>query len=243
MPVSKDEEAKIICADCTVEPDLILLSSDGVKLAAHAQNLERYSMGFPPASFNVTDWDEVQTVELEETSGTLRLLLQYVHLKPQPDIERIPFEQLEALADALEKYLVYGGMMVCKLYMKSNASVHPMNVLRYAVKHGYKDVADKAAPYTITYSPFEVRGFFGNNSRVFHIWVAYRDQWMSALPLIYTRDIPYPTLHRGGQTKCELWDPFRDAVRRDVECLPSQIARFDDVVAGRIKLDLQSCDR
>ncbi|KAG6859800.1 hypothetical protein C0995_003832 [Termitomyces sp. Mi166 len=176
----------IECPDCSLKTDLIFVSSDGVKFAAHAKNLERYSEGFPPATFNPVETD-LQVVHLEEESSTVRLLLQYMHLKPQPDIEKISFTELEELANAVEKYLIFSAMMVCKLCMK--------------------------------------------------------DQWMAALPWIYTRDIHVPTLHRGGLQECDLWEPFRDKVRRDVDCLPSQIARFEELVAGRIKADLGSCDR
>ncbi|KAG6867647.1 hypothetical protein C0993_012757 [Termitomyces sp. T159_Od127] len=270
--VSKDEEvevdqSKVIdCPDCSSPTDLILVSSDGIKFAAHAQNLERYSEGFPPARFiNTPDGAEPQVVHLDEKSGTLRLLLQYMHLKPQPDIERIPFSELEELANAVEKYLVYGGIMACKLCMKARTSMYPMHVLRYAVKHGYKDLVDEAAKHTTYRSSNEMKEFFGKNSQVFYTWVralplsfpcpqphrmprfglksAYRDQWMSALPWIYTRDIPYHNLHKGGLTECELWEPFRDCVRRDVDCLPSQIACFEEIVAERMQLDLGSCER
>lgn len=145
--------------------------------------------------------------------------------------------------------------------------MYPMHVLRYAVKHGYKDLADQAAAYTIDRqsTSSEMMEFFGKDSQIFHIWVrvlylylsrlsqlingsrepklAYRDQWMTALPLIYTRGIPAPTLHKGGLQECDLWEPFRDEVRCDVDCSPSQISRFEDIVARRIKSDLSSCDR
>ncbi|KAG6889529.1 hypothetical protein C0995_000411 [Termitomyces sp. Mi166 len=232
----------IECPDCSLEADLILVSSDGVKFAAHAQNLERYSEGFPPATFNPVEAD-LQVVHLEEESSTVRLLLQYMHLKPQPDIEKISFTELEELANAVEKYLIFSAMMVCKLCMKAKVSIYPMHVLRYAVKHGYKDLADQAAAHMILRPSTEVKEFFGRNSQIFYIWSAYRDQWMVALPWIYTKDIQTLNLHKGGILECELWEPFRDGVRRDVECLPSQIARFDEVVSARIKINLEFCER
>lgn len=141
-----------------------------------------------------------------------------------------------------------------------------MHVLRYAVKHGYKDLADEAATHTILRPFTEMREFFGKECHIYYIWVsaapgflgpfaahqfffslesksAYKDQWMTALPWIYTRDIPSPTLHKGGLKECELWQPFRDLVRRDVDCSPSEIARFEDIVAQRIKSYLGSCER
>ncbi|KAH0578074.1 hypothetical protein H2248_005538 [Termitomyces sp. 'cryptogamus'] len=239
----KKHESKVIeCPDCSLEADLILVSSDGVSFAAHARNLERYSEGFPPSSFNSGEPDS-QVVYLNESSNTVRLLLQYMHLRPQPDIEKLPFRELEELANAAEKYLIFNAMMVCKLCMKANASLWPMHVLKYAVKHGHKDLADQAASYTVVREPAEIEEFFGRNSQIFYIWLAYRQQWMIALPWIYTRDIHIPTLHKGGLKECELWKPFRDHVRSEVDCLPSQIARFEEIVSVRISLDLLSCDR
>ncbi|KAG6906583.1 hypothetical protein DXG01_013069 [Tephrocybe rancida] len=160
------------CPDCQLEVDIILESSDGVRFAAHAQNLERFSEGFPPASFTSSSSSTSPVVQLEEKSQVVELLLQFMHLKPQPDIEAIPFPILEELANAVEKYLIFSAMAVCRMCMRDQASSHAMHVLGYAAKHGHKTLANQAAKYTMSMDFDVVKRFFGTDSRVTYLWVS-----------------------------------------------------------------------
>jgi hypothetical protein len=94
-----------------------LRSSDGVQYGAHSTNLEIYSGGFPPATLmNAPDPGEI--VQMPEMSAVLKLLLQYMHNDRQPDSSKIPFKVLCPLAEAVEKYMVFSAMEVCKIRMQ-----------------------------------------------------------------------------------------------------------------------------
>ena len=105
-----------ICSDCRLETDVILESSDGVQYGAHSRNLEVYSEGFPSATFARLGPCEV--VWMEENSQVVKLLLQYMHLMPQPNVKTIPFEVFEQFTDAVEKYLIHSAIQVCRLRME-----------------------------------------------------------------------------------------------------------------------------
>lgn len=102
--------------ECSFPVDVILQSSDGVIFGAHSANLEMYSSAFPPAAFGPPTLDDI--VLLPEPSEIVSLLLQYMHHHRQPDSSKIPFTVLEGLAEAVEKYVIYSAMEVCKIRME-----------------------------------------------------------------------------------------------------------------------------
>lgn len=55
---------------------------------------------------------------MTENGKTLELLFQYMYPKRHPDLTKIDFKQLSELAEAAEKYQVYGTMDVCNTRMK-----------------------------------------------------------------------------------------------------------------------------
>lgn len=55
---------------------------------------------------------------MEEDNAVIVLLLRYMHLSPQPDPTEFSFELLEQLAHAVEKYMIYSAMGVCRLRME-----------------------------------------------------------------------------------------------------------------------------
>lgn len=79
------------------------------------RNLELYSGRFPA---EVPSPEGRQIIRVEENSAVLSLLLRYMHLCAQPDPKTIPFNTLEQLANAVEKYLIYSAMAICKLRME-----------------------------------------------------------------------------------------------------------------------------
>ncbi|CAA7263048.1 unnamed protein product [Cyclocybe aegerita] len=143
--------------DCNLTVDVILRSSDGESFGAHQFNLECYSASFPPAASTTTNSPEEMTVELTETAAVLRLILQYMHNVRQPDLSKVSFLVLSSLAEAVEKYLVFSAIDVCKVFMdKLSKDDYPSEVLMYAAKHDYLDLADKAARLTLGKSDSEM---------------------------------------------------------------------------------------
>ena len=108
----------LVIADCPLTTDVILRSSDGVEYGAHSTNLEIYSGGFPPATSTKVTADPGDIVQMPETSAVLKLLLHYMHNDRQPDSSKIPFSVLYPLAEAVEKYMVFSAMEVCKIRMQ-----------------------------------------------------------------------------------------------------------------------------
>ena len=93
--------------------DIFLQSSDGKLLGAHRRNLEMYTARFPIAGSAVIS----EPVFLEETYDVLSLMLQYTHNIRQPSLDDIDFALLASLAEAVEKYMIYSAIEVCKIKM------------------------------------------------------------------------------------------------------------------------------
>lgn len=105
-----------VVSDCCLETDIILESSNGAQFGTHSRNLEVYSEGFPPSIFKSGGVPEI--VKMEEDNAIIVLLLRYMHLSPQPDSTEFSFELLERLAHAVEKYMIYSAMGICRLRME-----------------------------------------------------------------------------------------------------------------------------
>ncbi|KII94583.1 hypothetical protein PLICRDRAFT_96319 [Plicaturopsis crispa FD-325 SS-3] len=141
-------ETPVVCAP---DHDITLRSSDNVLFQVHVVNLQMHSDGFAAgAGCSGTDRgpSPPETVPLTETAATLDLLLQYMYLQPQPDLSTVSFEELAGLAEAAEKYQVYAAIPICKVHMEYAMREHPFNVIAYAARHSYIDMANKAALLT-----------------------------------------------------------------------------------------------
>lgn len=76
--------------------------------------MEATSEGFsPPSGTSSSD----STVPLSERAEVLELLFQYVYPQRTPTITMIPFKVFADLAEAAEKYQVFGAMEICMLRM------------------------------------------------------------------------------------------------------------------------------
>lgn len=101
-------------SECQLPIDIVLRSSDQVRIGAHAANLEQWSEAFPPADSVSKPTDgQPEIVDLTEDAETLKTLLQCMHKAQYPDIPTLDGEKLFALAHAAEKYRVHSAMAVC----------------------------------------------------------------------------------------------------------------------------------
>ncbi|KAG6843564.1 hypothetical protein H0H93_000628, partial [Arthromyces matolae] len=98
--------------------------------------------GFPPGEIETKG----EVVILTESASTLENLFQYVYPRRHPDIELLPFLELSNLAEAAEKYEVFGVITICKTRIKHFVADHPGDIFNYAYKHGYNDILSMAAP-------------------------------------------------------------------------------------------------
>src|ERR1700728_145703 len=138
--------------------DITLQSSDNVLFRFHKNQLEAHSGAF--AAFAASAMDD--PFVLTETSEVVDLLLQLMSLQDPPDLESLEFQTLALLAEAVEKYDVFHSKTICRMIMqyvryhfcersktlkdyRNHIPQHSVEVLEYAVKHGYAELADKAA--------------------------------------------------------------------------------------------------
>ncbi|KAF9052050.1 hypothetical protein BJ165DRAFT_1341372, partial [Panaeolus papilionaceus] len=142
--------------------DIVIISSDGRAISAHKANLGQFSNGFPPHDGSDTSAETgrglLERVSLQEKGDVLRLLLQFMHHTLLPDLDEVPFEVLAGLAEAAEKYGVFSAIALSKKCMRSFAkdpqfsAYNAATILFYALKHGYKQIADDAANLTLSVS-------------------------------------------------------------------------------------------
>ncbi|KAF8168474.1 hypothetical protein B0H34DRAFT_60760 [Crassisporium funariophilum] len=130
---------------CDPNADLILTSSDGVRFHVYRKYLEACTGGFPPAEIPVSG----EVVELSEPAKVLEILLQFIHPQRQPSVMDMDIDLFFSLAEAAEKYEVYGAMNTCNTRIHQIVDLRPMDILNYAVKHGYSDLANMIAPKTV----------------------------------------------------------------------------------------------
>ncbi|KAL0575836.1 hypothetical protein V5O48_006126 [Marasmius crinis-equi] len=103
---------------CSLPIDLILQSPDKVCYGAHSANLGSLSIGFPVpgTTIEVKTDEQLEIVNLSESSTTLRLLLHFLHPNfAQPDVTVLDDKTVGDLAEAAEKYQVFPAMQVCRL--------------------------------------------------------------------------------------------------------------------------------
>ena len=93
--------------------DLIIRSSDGVLFHIYRTHLQSTTGGFPPSEIPTLD----EIVELPEPASVLEILIQFVHPARQPSVVSLELNSFFALAEAAEKYEVYGAMNTCRTRM------------------------------------------------------------------------------------------------------------------------------
>ncbi|EDR16138.1 uncharacterized protein LACBIDRAFT_291921 [Laccaria bicolor S238N-H82] len=159
---------------CDAAADVVFQSSDGVLFRVYRSRLEANTGGFAPAKIPTLD----EVVVLSEPAEVLELLFQFAHPSRQPSVLNLEFDLLLALAEAAEKYEVYAAMNICNMRMHFIVEQKPMDILNYALKHGYPDIANKAAPFTISAQSaltlaVEILTFPG----ALVAWIKYYAQW------------------------------------------------------------------
>ncbi|PFH48568.1 hypothetical protein AMATHDRAFT_149601, partial [Amanita thiersii Skay4041] len=156
--------------ECDLPVDVILKSSDNKVFGGHTANLDKFSCGFPPASLATSSpASTADPVCLTESGAVLELLLKCLHNQRQQDLSRCSNMVVIALAEAVQKYMVYTAMEICRLNMCRLAESYPKQVFVYAAKHGYPELLDKTAPMTLTWDAKEAREALG--ARYFLLWV------------------------------------------------------------------------
>ncbi|KAJ7074714.1 hypothetical protein C8F01DRAFT_970452, partial [Mycena amicta] len=200
---------------CPLRVDLVLRSSNGVLFGVHSTNLADFAAGFPPVEFmQQGGTNKLEIVQLTETDAVLHILLQYMHHQRQPDSSHWSFETFESVAEAAEKYEVYGALEVCRLQMKANIAKYPRRVLPYAVKHGYPELRDLIIPTTLAVPLQEMEPLLVGDSRLFLAWVShYREQYLEFRSGLLRLIQPSSCSNfRGVARMCPEWTAFQKEV-------------------------------
>ncbi|KAF8161659.1 hypothetical protein B0H34DRAFT_701977 [Crassisporium funariophilum] len=226
---------------CHLHGDLVLQASDGVQFLAHKINLQTYSQVFAPSAALEASEDEV--VHLTESSSVLRLILQYMHNIRQPDLRGLPFSTLEALSEAVEKYIIYSAMEVCNTRMEQAVIEHPLEVYIYASKHGYSELVDKAAPLMIKLPLGEViqtTSRAGLELICLLKFVRYRVLWEDVFKSSVLDNLPV-VLHKGGYAECAKWPDFYHAVVMKAALNLDALRRFGEITDSA-KYHITGCE-
>lgn len=154
----------------------IIRSSDAVLFYIYRTHLQSTTGGFP--SPEIPTLDEI--VELSETANVLEILFQFVHPARQPSVVSLELDWFFALAEAAEKYEVYGAMNTCRTRMYQILNPRPMEVLNYAIKHDYPDIIDQVAPISISRpSALTEAADALTHPGALRVWLKYYAQWAS----------------------------------------------------------------
>jgi len=222
------QELAVTCPveDCKLTVDIVLKSSDGELFGAHQRNLEIYTDGFPIAGSTVVS-DGSGPVPLEETAEVLCVMLNFTHHTRLPNLNNISFTFLASLAEAMEKYMIYSGMEICRMKMMHAKNDHPNEVFLYSVKHNYLDLADETAELTLNNPPSAFLVLIreaGLHEDIAFRWIRYHDYWMEVLvQLPTTSESHYSGFGMGGG-ECTEWDPFQLQVFKEIrDNFPSRV--------------------
>ncbi|KIM42589.1 hypothetical protein M413DRAFT_26623 [Hebeloma cylindrosporum] len=153
---------------CDPDADITFASSDGVLFKIYRKYIEATSAGLAAPPIVETDQ---QHVSLQEPSEVLEILFRFVHPPTEIEHYRQPNmrfggqpELLFAVAEAAEKYIVFGAMN------------RPLEILNHSHKHGYEELADRVAPHTIGLPLAEVAAKL-TCPGLLPRWLVYYDHW------------------------------------------------------------------
>ncbi|KAJ6483854.1 hypothetical protein C8R47DRAFT_562939 [Mycena vitilis] len=160
---------------CASDADLTVSSSDGVLFKVHRRNLEAHSGVFASAADTTQPENGHETVELSETANILDILFQLMYPLPQPDLRAMEFTTVAALAEAAEKYMIYVAISVCRARMEESVSAHPLEVLVFAMRHGYISLANESAQQSMGCAVAEALATLPPDT--FRTWMMYYERW------------------------------------------------------------------
>ncbi|TFK64136.1 hypothetical protein BDN72DRAFT_846886 [Pluteus cervinus] len=177
MIVAKEDADETIFVSkkfCQPDADITIVSGDDVRYDLHKKNLAISTGGFPPLEFSRTS-EVNEQANLPERAYILDLLFQFVYPQRYPDIKSLKIDVLSELADAAEKYEVYGAISMCNVIMQFAISKNPVDVFVYATRYNYLDLADEAAPLVLG-TPLSV---FADKLPVDSLigWIRYLASW------------------------------------------------------------------
>jgi len=149
----------------TDSTDVIFQSSDGILFCLHRKNLETHSDAFPGPEISV---QEHEVAILTEPCEVLAIIFNFMYPRKQADIEKMGYDIVAQVAEAVEKYQIFSAMQTCVLRLKyvilstpilplhSNATVliqrqlvptHAAEIMAHGIKHDYPSLVNEALPF------------------------------------------------------------------------------------------------
>ncbi|KAF8956591.1 hypothetical protein BDZ97DRAFT_1851067 [Flammula alnicola] len=160
--------------------DITFKSSDGVLFKIYKKHLESNSAGFAvPERISVDN----EVVSVAESSQVLEILFRFIHPCSESQQYRQPFvidmepSMLFAVAEAAEKYIVFGAMNTFITRMHQMVSQHPVEILNHCVRHDYPNLVDEAAINMISVSLGKVATGL-THPGLLAKWLIYYNRWL-----------------------------------------------------------------
>ncbi|KAF9477401.1 hypothetical protein BDN70DRAFT_861921 [Pholiota conissans] len=148
----------LVCED---DADLTFLSSDGVEFKIHSASLNIWtSKGFARESSDTLG--DPQAIQLEELAEVLEIIFQFIEPPTNardykhPSVFDLDPQIFFKVAEAAEKYVIYGATRVCVDRMKLIVSNYPAEVLNHCTLHGYPELGDQACDTSLSYPITEI---------------------------------------------------------------------------------------
>jgi len=166
------------------DADVIIRSCDNVDFCLHKQNLQFSTGGFPYATTPTNG----EVVHLLESSSTLELLFQFVYPQRHPSLDRLECDGLIELAEAAEKYEVYGALTACHLTLREFLYSHSKVVLKFACRHQVAPLVERLAPIMIDTPLVDIKEALTSCPQYFFEWSIFREQYLQlAIALAQSR--------------------------------------------------------
>ncbi|KAJ6456790.1 hypothetical protein C8R47DRAFT_1165042 [Mycena vitilis] len=218
----------------SLDADVTYKSSDGVLFRVHRKNLEVCSEVFSPVDMATHG----QIVDLTESSVTLELLFQFMYPRRHPALDTTPFEVLEPLAEASEKYQVFPAMNICHIRLRDMVNEHPVEVAVYAAKHDYPYLVSQVAPMMISMDPVTVVEMLPPNLVV--PWVRYVREWTRVLQNT-ALVLEYSGTRHTNYSGCQKWSPLAFTFMQRLGAGVHTLHSLDNVFAAAPKQDISDC--
>jgi hypothetical protein len=92
---------------------VIFKSLDAERLSLSRRDIEAHTGALMPE-----DWSPGHTIDLPETSGTLKVLFQFIGPRQHPKLLNDNFDSLAEMAKTAEKYKIFSAMNTCSERMR-----------------------------------------------------------------------------------------------------------------------------
>ncbi|KAF9474358.1 hypothetical protein BDN70DRAFT_321138 [Pholiota conissans] len=224
---------------CAPDADISFVSSDNILYKLHSVHLKTSSDVLGASKYARSD-----ATQLPERARILQTLFQFIEPPPeerkhrQPSVLGMEEVMFFSLAEAAEKYVIYGAMNTCLTRMPTLISSHPFQVLNHCAKYKYWDMADDAAqkcldePNTLNEAVLKLTA-----PDVLPQWLLYYNAWHKAGR--EASDIFSKYLDKNS--RCHMWPHFYAAYIRQLETHPRMITSVRSDPKNKVPCSIANC--